>query len=300
MGISKRIVHKVIRIIEGPPVRERTVVKVIHADQGVRLPAGFIVGVYRSGTTLLRYVLDSHSHIAVPPESNFLVTLADLWTSEWNHKGFKGIGIDEEGLLIRIRDFAGGIFDDYARAKGKVRWFDKTPSYIEILDFLQIVFGEQTRYIMLYRHGLDVATSLVKAQENNTTFAGPVRRYADRYGVSPRLAALRYWVDQCERMLVFEAQHPDQCVRIRYEDYAARPAEQLPPLFDFLQEPWEPAALHFADKAHDFGLQDYKILESRDFTPSLRNYAGWAAEELAGAEEIAGPMLARLGYAIEA
>lgn len=35
------------------------------------LKLGFLIGVYRSGTTLLRYILDSHSKIAVPPETNY-------------------------------------------------------------------------------------------------------------------------------------------------------------------------------------------------------------------------------------
>ena len=32
----------------------------------------FIIGVHRSGTTLLRYMLSSHSRMYIPPESDFL------------------------------------------------------------------------------------------------------------------------------------------------------------------------------------------------------------------------------------
>ena len=38
----------------------------------------FLVGIYRSGTTLARYVLDSHSRITCPPETAFMAGLADL------------------------------------------------------------------------------------------------------------------------------------------------------------------------------------------------------------------------------
>jgi hypothetical protein len=36
------------------------------------VPAPFIVGVGRSGTTLLRMMLDAHPDLAIPPETGFL------------------------------------------------------------------------------------------------------------------------------------------------------------------------------------------------------------------------------------
>src|SRR6185369_11947595 len=41
--------------------------------QPTRLPVPFIVGSPRSGTTLLRFMLDSHPELAIPPETGFLV-----------------------------------------------------------------------------------------------------------------------------------------------------------------------------------------------------------------------------------
>src|SRR5919201_5183327 len=40
-----------------------------------RPPAPFVVGVPRSGTTLLRLMLDAHAELAVPPETHFLPRL---------------------------------------------------------------------------------------------------------------------------------------------------------------------------------------------------------------------------------
>lgn len=295
MNPLQRIANKIIRIIEGPPVRERTLVKVVNASERNRLKPCFLIGVYRSGTTLLRYVLDSHSNIAVPPETNFLHSLKEMHDSEWITKGLQGVGVDESGLKERLRDFAGNIFDDYALAKGKGRWVDKTPSYIDILDFIHALFGENGQYIMLYRHGLDVANSLTLAYERNT-FAGPAKRYADEYKDAPRLAYTSYWVDQCNKMLAFEEKYPAQCFRILYELFAAEPAKYLPPLFAFLGESWEPEVLDFAGKQHDFGLQDYKILETKKFTPRTDTYRDWPETDLSQARRIAESTLQRLGY----
>ena len=107
------------------------------------MPPCFLIGVYRSGTTLLRFVLDSHSNIAVPPETNFLYELAQMWRSEWVRKGLAGAGVDEEGMRNLLKRFAEGVLDNYAIAKGKGRWIDKTPAYTDILDFLDFLYGER-------------------------------------------------------------------------------------------------------------------------------------------------------------
>ena len=296
MGFARRVKNKVIRLVEGPPVRERTLVKVVRDEDRPRLPAGFVAGVYRSGTTLLRYILDSHSQIAVPPESNFLSALAGMYGSDWHRKGLQAVGVDQQALLLRLGEFSRNIYDDYAVAKGKRRWIDKTPAYVEILDFLALLFGAEARFIMLYRHGFDVANSLAEVAANGTMFADADKRYEAAYRESPRLAYTQYWAEMCERMLAFEESHPQQCFRLHYEDFAADPKRFLPPLFDFIGESWEPEVLKFAAKSHDFGLQDHKILETKGFKPSLRNYDSWSASEMEKARSVATPILERLGY----
>ena len=297
MNLAHRILNKINTIIHGPPVRDRIVVKVVDGSKRKSLEPGFIIGVYRSGTTLLRYVLDSHSKIAVPPETNFLYPLADLWRSEWVKNGVQGAGLDESALLDRLREFASGVFDDYATAKGKSLWVDKTPAYTDILDFLDAMFGERCRYIMLYRHGLDVASSLANAYEKQV-LGGPAKEYADAHSNPPRLTFSHYWAEQCEKMLAFESAHPTQCHRIYYERYTTEPEKYLPPLFEFLGESWSPEVLSFNKKHHDFGLQDSKILETRRFKPNIGTYDCWSAEEIAAAKEITADTMIKLGYEI--
>ena len=297
MNLPRRVLNRINTIIHGPPVRDRIVVKVVDTANRVSSQPGFLIATYRSGTTLLRYVLDSHSNIAVPPETNFLHPLADVWRSEWVKNGLQGAGVYESSLVDRFREFSSGILDDYATAKGKSRWIDKTPAYVDILDFLDALFGEQCRYIMLYRHGLDVANSLARGYELNV-LAGPAKQYADAHNSPPRLTFARYWAEQCEKMLAFEASHPEQCFRIYYEQFARDPEGYIPPLFKFLGEEWEPEVLNFNSKQHDFGLQDNKILETKGFNPSIGNYREWNEEEIAAAKEIAGETMRKLGYEI--
>jgi protein-tyrosine sulfotransferase len=295
--LGRRIYNRLRCLIEGPRMRDRVVVKVVEGGEREHLPPAFIIGVYRSGTTLLRYVLDSHSRIAVPPESNFLLPLADFRHNEWVAKGLAGVGVDDAGLAARLRDLAWSVLDDYARAKGKQRWVDKTPSYVQALDFLDELFGSQCRYIMLYRHGLDVANSMASERNAQVTF-GPAQRYVQDGDASPRIAFARYWADQCERMLAFEERFPERCLRLRYEDFSADPQGRLPAVFDFLGETWEPQVLDFQSQSHDFGLQDSKILETKGFKPQTHKYRTWEQAEIDAAAEVAGKTLEKLGYSV--
>lgn len=297
MNLTERIFNKISRIVQGPPVRDRLVVKVVNASSRKSSSACFLISVYRSGSTLLRYILDSHCKIAVPPETNFLHPLADLWRSEWIKKGMQGVGLDEKALLDRLREFTLGVFDDYATAKEKPRWIDKTPAYIDILDFLDAMFGKQCRYIMLYRHGFDVANSLVKNYELNG-LSGPAKQYADTHKGPSRLIFTRYWAEQCEKMLAFESKHKELCFRIYYEQYAKEPEKYLPSLFEFIGEQWDDEVLNFNKKRHDFGLQDSKILETKGFTPNIRTYYKWTKEEISAAKEIAEKTMRKLSYEV--
>ena len=47
------------------------------SSEASRAPVPFIVGVGRSGTTMLRLMLDAHPDLAIPPETHFVPDLID-------------------------------------------------------------------------------------------------------------------------------------------------------------------------------------------------------------------------------
>lgn len=299
MNLINRIINRIKRIVSPPPYRDRIVVKTVSGDDRRQLlPPCFLIGVYRSGTTLLRFILDSHSNIAVPPETNFLYEMAEIYQSEWVRKGLAGAGVDEERIKSLLKEFSAGILDNYAVAKKKSRWIDKTPAYIDILDFLNFLYGEECKYIMLYRHGLDVANSLAGLYENND-LGGPAKILADNRTGSPKVNFARYWAEQCEKMLSFEETHPEQCHRILYENYTSEPQKYLPPVFEFLGESWEPNVLQFNEKPHDFGLQDSVIAETSKFIQRSQTYKNWNKADLSNAMLYVSDTIIKLGYEVD-
>lgn len=147
-------------------------------------PMPIIVGAPRSGTTLLRFMLDSHPDLAIPPETGFLTLKFRRWLrgDRLRRKFFQRVisypesapfwadfEIDAEVFwtaLTRINPFtvADGyraFYKLYAERFGKSRWGDKTPYYCLELDRIRRVLPE-ARFIHLIRDGRDVAMSLRK------------------------------------------------------------------------------------------------------------------------------------------
>lgn len=258
-------------------------------------PPIFLLGPYGSGTTLLRYVIDSHSRLCCPPESDFIEALAALIETERYRQGLEALGFDDAHVVQQLRQLCIHLFGNYARSWGKARWADKTPAYIDIVDTLRRLFPE-ARFVHIHRHGLDQAHSFTRGG----TFERPPLEPFRRPGEDLRLACCRYWLDKTRRLLDFESRHGECCFRLRYEDLCRQPEATLRPLFEFLDEAWEPAVLRFYEHAHDKGHEHGRVLATRGFELSARHYRGWSAELRQACLEIAAPGLDALGYSVEA
>ena len=142
-----------------------------------------VLGVRRSGTTLLRSMLDSHPQVAVPPETYFVTRLAakastyepwdidglDRFMSDLTGTGgFRRMELDARDLMahLRSRDPGGysaairATFELYAARQSKTRYADKTPAYVLSIPLLASLFPE-ARFIHIVRDGRDVALSFV-------------------------------------------------------------------------------------------------------------------------------------------
>ncbi len=141
-------------------------------------PAPFVVGVPRSGTTLLRLMLDAHSELAIPPETHFipkLIKLCEKGSGDMrenalelitNHRRWPDFEISAEDLAERldraskldatavVRSF----YETYAAAQGKTRWGEKTPQYLRMMGRIARTLPE-ARFVHIVRDGRDVALS---------------------------------------------------------------------------------------------------------------------------------------------
>jgi len=207
--------------------------------------------------------------------------------------GLESLGFSRDVVVRRLREFTEQFFLEYAASAGKERWADKTPFYVDHLDVIDEVFGPETRYLMVYRHGLDVTHSMCTALAG---FVSSLQDPADERPHGDARAAAAYWQDQVTRMLAFERAHADRTLQIRYESLTSHPRDEVARVFEFLGEQFEPATLDFNAKPHDEGLEDGRVRWTTDFDPVAGAYRDWQPERLAAARLEAKVGLDELGY----
>ena len=267
---------------------ERTRIVVQNSTPPCRSPI-FIVGTHRSGTSLLRRVLDAHRNIACPPESFWLAHYTRILDDDLAFDGFWNLGFDRQAAIGGLRQGAAHFHEAYRLAKKKPRWADKTPQYAEHLDTLWTLFGPEARFVFIFRHPLDVAFSVWK---RGWKFVEPTDDdVAD---------CSRYVADSGQRQLAFLSAHPEAGHVIHYDQLVLFPETTLRRLCaDGLNEPWDPMMLQHHQVPHDFGCEDPIVRGTRGFHGSFENWHEWSASQIDRAANILGPWMNQLGYTLD-
>jgi hypothetical protein len=288
-----------------------------------RPPAPFVVGLTRSGTTLLRMMLDAHPLLAVPPETHFVPELIKAARAEAGADGmleamtsnrtWEDFGIGTEELRARLDvlapgDAAGAVrafFEAYAEKQGKPRWGDKTPAYMLSVQRIGRTLPE-SRFIHLIRDGRDVALSqTARALNEQPAPAEQAARWVKRIRKSREQAA---------------ALKGPRYVEARYEDLVRDPETTLRRICEFVDLPWEEAMLSYHERAaerlaemagtlraegsHAEQEAGYRIANHAPTTkpPDPAKLDKWRREmspdDVAAYDAVAGELLHELGYEV--
>ncbi|MCB9679595.1 MAG: sulfotransferase [Alphaproteobacteria bacterium] len=264
-----------------------------------------VLGAPRSGTTLLRALLDAHPAICAPPETYLMRACARFLEHEPFGDGlqagvvdalsFSGVGEDE--VIGGLRDFAFGILDRITARAGKAVWADKTAYDVFHVDAVERMCGDDVKYVLMFRHGLDVAISTVEKVQQMNRWIAELHRYVAA-DPRPLHACTAAWVDATARMLQLEADRPEQCVRLRYEDLVADPEAELTRILGFLGYPTDVAALvERGVRTATPGFGDWKgFSEAGVSKASVARYAALDPTTRGELAELANPLLVALGY----
>ncbi len=264
-------------------------------------PPFFIVGSARSGTTLLRLMLNAHPEVAVPPESRFITEFhgtpasasAELFVAALaKHKMFATWDLPIAAVEAEIRelgaeptypDLVAATFRAYARTHGKTIWGDKTPRYVQRIDLISTLWPD-ARFIHLIRDGRDVALS-----------------YADvRFGPKTVGSAARLWATRVRAGRVAgRALPPGRYLEVRYEDLVEDAAGKVKEICGFLDLEFDAAMLDYTERARDSVLPRAALYNPNVTRPPARTRAwqtSMAPRAVAAFEAVAGDVLADLGY----
>src|SRR5215471_42025 len=258
----------------------------------------FIIGAMRSGTTLLRYLTDSHERLACPPESKFIAAFQEMMDYPQVLKALLSLGCTPEEIRGNIRRFIDGIMDAYAERACKPRWVDKTPNYYKCLPFIDDIYLGQVLYLVMIRYPLDSIASLDEYFHPTANREDPdVARIIKLHGTG-RYGWAKYWNEVYERIGWFSRSHPDRSHIIRYEDLVHETETCMHQVFNFIGEEPERADLSRAlTMRHTPGYQDDRIRKtSRVHTKSVERWRKWKTEEALAIWDIVEPIASKFGY----
>ena len=289
---------------------------------GVRAPMPFVVGVPRSGTTLLRMMLDAHPELSIPPETGFLIPAfpliasrpddlrVRLWETIIGFETWPDMHLSADDLRTAFEEIEP--FDPaeavrtfyrlYARRFGKARWGDKGPLYSPLLRQIEQLLPEAS-FVHLIRDGRDVAVSV------RPLFFSPG---SDLETIG------RDWRDRIEGARALGA-HCRSYLEVRYEELIHRPETELRRICNAIELPFDPAMLRYHERSGErldevFGRWDAagelviskeERLYNQRFTtrpPDAARIGRWRGElspvEVAAFERVAGELLDELGYGL--
>lgn len=207
-----------------------------------------IIGSERSGSNLLRLVLDSHSRVAVPHPPHFMRYLAPIAASygdlrlERNRRAlardalllsrrhihpWPAVDVDE--VVARssptLFGVVAAIYEQYRLVEGKARWGCKSTFMVDNVEDVLAEYPD-ARFVLLVREPRDVASSAKRAV----------------FGFChPRLMAQLWRVQQERGLAALDRYGPRTVHLLRYEDFVSEPEKEIRRLCEFVGESVEPA-----------------------------------------------------------
>lgn len=214
----------------------------------------FIGGCERSGTTLLRVLLDTHPNIHCGPEAKIVAKTIPSWIHQRNVN---------TNVLRDYYHFTDSTIDVLYRniiltaiSRGhtlKTTWIaEKSPQNVFYYEHIRTLFPDSL-IVNVIRDGRDVVASLLEMDWNDSRG----KRLDFTVDIT---AACRRWLTAINAASTFSrGRHASPYLQIRYEDLVTRPQTTLTPLLDLLGEPWEERLLDYHEVDRELGEESSAV-----------------------------------------
>lgn len=272
-----------------------------------------MIGTRRSGTNLLRVMIDQLPGFSAPQstheleyftplvpyypdlniDENFLQFIDDMCRCvELNPARWDGVILDRyeifnlctERTIVAI--FEAINITAAMQVKGAREWMSKCPNYINYVDSFEKHWGEHIKYIYMYRDGRDIALSFTKA------VAGDKHHYfiAQEWARTQRAA-----------LSLKEKLPPDRFFSVCYEDLIINPEIVCRETAEFLRQPYTPDMLkYYENKSAKIAAASSSLWENIAKPINTDNTKNWmeqsTKEDIHIFESVAGEELELLGY----
>lgn len=207
-------------------------------------------GCHRSGTSLVRRILNAHSRIHCAPEVKFFRDFfGDYPSDPLAHARFASSAralLPETELFELLGHAFVELHERAAARAGKARWADKNPENVLYLDAWTRLLGDRWLLLHVLRNPLDTLASIRETPFRlviPTDLPGRIDHY------------LRY----TEAGLAFGRAHADRYFGVLYERLAEEPEARIEAIMRWAEEQFEPRQLAFNAVPQGQGLEDPKV-----------------------------------------
>ncbi|XP_028857631.1 protein-tyrosine sulfotransferase 1 isoform X1 [Denticeps clupeoides] len=257
------------------------------------MPLIFIGGVPRSGTTLMRAMLDAHPEVRCGEETRVIPRILAM-KQMWSRSGREKMRLDEAGVTDEVLDSAMQAFLLEIIVKhGEPAAYlcNKDPFALKSLSYLAKIFP-QAKFVLMIRDGRASVHSMISRK---VTIAGfDLNSYRD---------CLTKWNRAIETMYTQCLEVADKCLPVHYEQLVLHPEKWMRTLLKFLNIPWNEAVLHHEEligKAGGVSLSKVERSTDQVIKPvnveALSKWVGKIPADVLRDMSVIAPMLSRLGY----
>jgi Sulfotransferase family len=272
----------------------------------------FMIGTQRSGSNLLRLMLNQLPDIAAPHPPHILQRMMPLEKGygdlskkpafdllvddvcklvELNPVPWEGVTLDRKNVAAHCRNHSvvaafGAVYDIMAEQNKAKNWCCKSLQNINYLSDLEAYYGDAARYIYLYRDGRDVAVSFRKA----------VVGEKHPYHIGKEWSAT-------QRIALTQRKHIDakRFFNLSYETLTGSPEKAMRGLCEFLGVTYTPEMLNFHESSEAKSAAKSSELWSNVVKPVMADNSNKFLKEMSEEdvrifELVAGDVLDALGY----
>ncbi|XP_052799925.1 protein-tyrosine sulfotransferase 2-like isoform X2 [Mya arenaria] len=258
------------------------------------MPLIFIGGMPRSGTTLMRAMLDAHPYVRCGEETRVIPRLLGM-RSNWERSELERKRLQEAGITDTVIDsaFAAFILEIIAlHGEAAPHLCNKDPFTLKSSVYLKRIFPN-AKFIFMIRDGRGTVHSIISRKVTITGFN--LNDY--KQCLSKWSTAMEVMYSQCLQV------GASSCMPVYYEQLVLQPELWMRRIVKFLDVPWNESVLHhedFIDKPGGVSVSKTEKSSDQIIKPvnleALTKWVGNIPENVVKDMAKIAPMLRTLGY----